>query len=648
MKLSLLTMAIPAVLLALPALAQSVFELDEIVFFGNATETELGRIGNSVSIVTDEELEEAGDLQLTEYLARLPGVSLTQNGPQGGTADIRIRGAQGRYVSVYVDGILVTDPSGTVIAYEDFGGLTTGSIRQIEILRGSQSALYGGTAVGGVINISTLAGDDAPEGTSQTAALEFGSYNTYALSYGLTQRTGPLTFSLGLDHTRSDGFSAAEENAGNTEPDGFDRTRLSFGAAYEVTDALTVGVNGFIENGSQELDEFGSAPLDGTPDETSSRETRGLRLYADWDVGNWSHEVSLSYYSIERRSISPTISDIAAANLASTYDDIFDGRRLSLEYVGSTEVSDQLTLSVGANRQREEAQYVRIPGGTGRVDTFGAFVETVWSPSDSFDLTSTLRYDDHSAFGGQTTGRLTFAWRPDANTVIRGAVGTGYRPPSIDELFGAYPEFEFFGNPSLLPEESLSLEFGVDREFDNGASFSATLFRLDIENLVAFDSCPFTDPENFDFSCQPGTFSTLQNLPGTSRRQGIELLGRLPLSDALTLTGAYTYTDARNASGDRLLLVPEHDIALGIDAEWANGWSGNLTAQRVIGVLDSDFPVATPLSDYTLVNASLGYELSEGVEAYVRVHNLFDEEYQTRRGYGTSDRAVYLGLRAHY
>jgi vitamin B12 transporter len=644
MKLNL-TAALPLALL-FPAMAPAqtaLFSLDEIVFFGNATETELGRIGNSVSIVTDEELDEAGDLQLTEYLARLPGISLTQNGPQGSTADIRIRGARGRYVSVYVDGILVTDPSGTVIAYDDFGGLTTGSIRRIEILRGSQSALYGGTAVGGVINISTLAGDEAPEGTSQTAALEVGSYNTVALSYGLTQRTGPLTLSLGLDHTRSDGFSAGDEANGNTEADGFDRTRLSFGAAYEVNDALTVGMNGFIERGGQDYDEgFSGFIFDGTPDERSERDTIGLRAYLSYDAGGMVHDASISSYRIERTAFSDTLDPNPST---------FEGRRLAFDYTGTADLGPAIQLSLGLNAMREEAESGNLPGGTQTIDTYGAFVEGNWSPSDSFDLTGTLRYDDHSAFGGQTTGRLAFAWRPDGNTVIRGAVGTGYRPPSLDELFGDYPDdpdndYPFRGNPSLMPEESLSLELGIDRAFANGASLSATLFRLDIESLVAFDACPNIGPPNFE--CQPGTFSTLQNLPGTSRRQGIELSGRLPLSDTLTLTGAYTYTDARNASGDRLLLVPEHDIALGIDAEWGNGWSGNLTAQRVIGVLDSDFPVATPLPDYTLVNASLGYEISDGVEGYLRVHNLFDEQYQSRRGYGTSDRAVYIGLRSRF
>jgi vitamin B12 transporter len=119
----------------------------------------------------------------------------------------------------------------------------------------------------------------------------------------------------------------------------------------------------------------------------------------------------------------------------------------------------------------------------------------------------------------------------------------------------------------------------------------------------------------------------------------------VPLSDRLTLTGAYTFTNARDGAGGPLFLVPEHDIVLGLDAEWGNGWSGSLTAQRVMGVIETD---GAPLPDYTLVNAGVGFEISDGIEANLRIHNLFDEEYQTRRGYGTSDRAFYLGLRASF
>ena len=634
---------IPALLFPAIAPAQSVFDLDEIVFSVNATQTELDRIGNSVTVITQDDLQNTGDLQLTEVLARLSGVSLWQTGPQGSVADIRIRGAQGRYISVYIDGILVTDPASPTISYEDFGGLTTGAIRRIEVLRGSQSALYGGTAVGGVINISTIAGTEAPEGTTQTATIEAGSYNTVALSYGLTQRNGPVTLNLGLDHIQSDGFSAADENAGNTETDSFERSRLSFGMKHEVNGSLALGLNGFIETGRSDADEFHDSPVDGSVgDDFGTRDAYGLRAYAEGTLGAWDHDAALGIYRVDRRNASLTLG-AGAPGYLSPFDNTFSGRRLAFDYTASGQLSSALQLALGANAMRETGIAASVPGGTATVDTFGVFSEAIWSPSDQFDLTTTLRRDDHSRFGGQTTGRLAFAFRPSEALVLRGAVGTGYRPPSIDELFGAYPESDFIGNPDLVAEESFSAEIGSDYAFAGGGRIGATLFQLDVDNLITYCSAYFVaDP-----GCPPMVApapATLFNVAGKSRRRGLEISGQLPITDALMLTGAYTYTDARSGTGAPLTLIPEHDIVLGIDTTWGTGWAGSLTARRVIGTLEGGLP----LPDYTLVNASVGHEISDGVEAYLRLHNLLDAEYQTRRGYGTSDRAVYLGLRSRF
>ncbi|MDU8945152.1 TonB-dependent receptor plug domain-containing protein [Ovoidimarina sediminis] len=610
-------------LLSTSALAQSgpAFELDEIIFTANAGTTEAERAGFSVEVIEGEELTEAGDLQLTDFLKRLPGIALSQQGPQGTAADIRIRGARSRYVSVYVDGILVTDPSLTETQFDDFGGLTTSGVRRIEILRGSQGALYGGTAVAGVINISTVAGDEAPEGLSQTARIEAGSHGTFSADYAMTQRTGDTILSFGISHAQSDGFSAADEDQGNTEADGFDRTRITFGAQTAVTEALTLGVNGFVEDGSAEFDDFSFVapflPIDGTPDDEQQREAQGLRLWGLYEAGAWEHELSLSRYRVRR--------DSTSGGFTST----FDGRRLAADYRATGQVSSAVKLSFGFSAQEEDARYANTPGGQTTVRTNGAFAEAVVAASDALDITGTVRFDDHSEFGGEATGRLGFAYRPGARTVIRGAVSTGYRPPSIDELFGDYLIFNFIGNPALQPEESRSMELGVDHIFANGATLSATVFALDIENLVTF---------------QFGAPSTLINVPGTSHRRGIEIAGSFPIGERVTLNGAYTYTDAESATGAPLARVPEHDLVLGIEAMLTDELTATATMQHVTGLIDA----GTSLSDFTVVDAQIAYEFREGLEAYLRVENVTDEAYQTILGYGTSDRAIYVGLRASY
>jgi vitamin B12 transporter len=391
-----------------------------------------------------------------------------------------------------------------------------------------------------------------------------------------------------------------------------------------VSEDLRLGFNGFYENGSAEFDDFvfvppGSfAPGDGTIDDEQMREALGLRVWGTYVTGAWEHRVNLTGYSVER--------EVNSNGLVSN----FDGRRYALDYQAAGQVSDQLQLAFGLSAQEEVAKYANTPGGQSEVSTQGVFGEAIWSPNAELDLTGTVRYDDNSAFGGKPTGRLAFAWRPDDLTVVRGAVSTGYRPPSLDELFGVYPGFfPFVGNPNLQPEDSESYEIGIDRQFTNGATLSATLFQLDIENLITF---------------QTGTPSTLVNLPGTSTRSGIALAGSYPVNDRVVLNGAYTYIDSEDATGAKLDRVPDHDLVLGFNAGLTERLRMGFAVQYVAGLNDGGMP----LNDYTVADVRFAYEVTEELEAYFRIDNLADEQYQTIRGYGTSDRAFYVGLSATF
>jgi vitamin B12 transporter len=93
--------------------------------------------------------------------------------------------------------------------------------------------------------------------------------------------------------------------------------------------------------------------------------------------------------------------------------------------------------------------------------------------------------------------------------------------------------------------------------------------------------------------------------------------------------------------------VPEHDLTLGVSAQWTSQFSSSISLSHIAGRADDGFP-SVPQADYTVVNADLSYEINDSATAYLRVNNLFDEEYQTTNGYGTSDRAVFFGVRAKF
>ncbi len=599
-------------LLPYAAAAQDAFLLDEIVISPNAAPIARERAGASVTVLTEDDLRATGDVQLADVLARLPGLTLTQSGPAGTLADLRIRGARNRYIPVYIDGILATDPSAPAGDFEDFGGLTTSGIRRIEILKGSQSALYGGSAVGGVVLISTLGGPELGEGTHQRAGATVGSFGTLAGDYALTRNTGPLSLSFGVSHAQADGFSAADEANGNTEADGFSRSRLSFGAQYAVSDALTLGINGFAETGETDFDSFQNVPpfLPTDGDGTSDRETRGLRAFAIYGTGAWSHETALSLYTTDRTSTS------------SGFSSEFASRRVAFDHLSSGKIRPDLLLSLGLSAREDRADATSLPGGSESITTGGAFVEAVWSPSANLDLTGTIRYDEHSEFGGFTTGRLAFALRPAEGTVIRGAVGTGYRPPTIGDLFA---DFGFFvGNPDLEPETSTSIEIGVDHVWAGGGSVSATVFQNRIDDLIT----------------STADFSTLENVAGESTITGLEIGARLPLGERVVAYGALTFLNAEDAAGAPLPRTPERDLLLGLEAELTDRLTGDVWVQAVSGYPE--------VEDYETLNARLTWAVTDRIDAFVRATNLTDEDYQTVPGYGTAGRAVYAGLDARF
>jgi vitamin B12 transporter len=605
-----------ATALVAPATAQD-FDLGTIVVTPNKTGTEAARTGTSVSVVTAKDIAATGQPSVAQALANLPGLSVTSEGPLGNAASLRIRGADGRYLAVYIDGIRVSDPSSTETKF-DFGSLLTSDVGRVEVLRGSQSALYGGSAVGGVINITTAAAIE--DGTHQTATIEGGSYGTTALSYGLTQKTGPLELNLGLTRRKTEGFSAA---AVGTEKDGGQATRLSFGARYSVSDALTLGANIFTQRTKFDYDGFDATFTFGDANNTQTRRETGARVFAEWQTGATRHVFDVTHYDITR--------DADESGTQSR----FGGERLAFSWQATTELSDALKLVYGLDTMEETATYANLPSGRAKTRISGAFVQGLWAATPDLDLSASLRADRNSDFGTHTTGRVTAAWHATDRLTLRASAATGFRAPSLDERFGDYTVCcNFVGNPNLQPEDSTSYEIGFDQNFAGGGTLSATLFRLNIDNLIASNA----------------TFTSLENVPGQSTREGLELGATLPLSDRLTLTGAYTYTAARRPDGTRLTRVPRHELSLTAEGAVTDRLKASVSVKYAADRIDNDVNTfaRVQMPDYTVVNAQLTYALTDSADLIVRGENLLDEDYQLVNGYATAGRSVYVGLSASF
>lgn len=598
---SCISMALPGVLHA------QAFDLGEIVVSANLEATAADRSGATVITIDGSDLQASAETSLIDRLVRVPGLNIRPNGPLGSSTGFTLRGASQNYVPVLIDGIDVTDPSAPQVAF-NFGGFTTAGLSRIEVLKGSQSALYGSEAVGGVINITTRRATE--EGLNHFVETSYGSNDTKVLTYGMTAKGRAYDLAFTYAHVSSDGFSAADENNGNTEDDGFRSNRFSFNGSYVFDNGLRLGAAGFYEDNHSEFDESFPIVADGTPDEFNDNETWGGRVFADFTTGRIDHTLSATYFDIERISNS------------NGFPSIFDGSREKIAYQGATDLGRH-RLVFGADTTREEASDTF--GLSADTRTTGVFGELRLAPADTIDITLSARQDDHSEFGGFTTGRLAAAWRVQPDLILRGSLGRGFRAPSLFELSSD------FGDPALDPERSYTVDLGVEKRFSNGASLRVTGFYLEVQDLI-----------DFDFSsnvCGSG-FGCFAQVPGKSKRSGVEVEAELPLTDRIGLTAGYTYTDSSTNASSAWALVPKHDLTATLSARFTDRASALVTAQHVADRANQD--------DYTVFNATVTYDVTRRAQLYLRVENLLDEEYQFVPGFGTSDRAFHVGLRQNF
>lgn len=596
-----------------PLAAQAVIELDEITVTANRTETDAERTGSTVEIVEEAQIESAPVATVAEVLAFEPGVSVSASGGLGQASQLRVRGLAGAYLAVRVDGIDVSDPSGTQ-TYFDFGQLTTGAVSKLELLKGSQSALYGSEAITGVLDITSHRPTE--DGVTHEVSAEAGSYGTYRQGYNLAIRDGGTELAFSINHVISDGFSAADENDGNGEEDGYEATRLSFYGAHQLTDAVRIGIAGFLQDTTYDYDEGAGEDGDGSPDDVTTADSNGVRLFAEIQGDAIEHELSVSRYEIDR--------DLTGSNNWGAFAFDYLGTREELAYKGVAQITPELELVFGADRTEET---IESNGVEEDRTTTGVYAQALWAPRSDLDLSLSLRHDDTSDFGAATTGRLAAAWRPADDLILRAAYGTGFRAPSLYELYGDY-----VGNEDLDAERSESFELGIEKRFANDGFVRATAFRTEIDDLIIYDTSVYA----------------YNQVEGRTTIEGLELSGGVAITPTLELLANYTYTETEDRDGDRLARVPRHDLTLGLDAALNDRVNGRVTVTHNADVVDAVSGGLEPLDDWTLVDAQITYDITDSAEAYLRVENLFDEEYQTITGYGTSDRAVYVGVRAAF
>ena len=608
MSLRVLLLGAAAASCAQPAFAQDaedkdVEDKDEVIVTGTRFATPLDQVGRSVSVITAEDIELRQQRFVFDALAAAPGVQVIRSGSFGGLSSVSLRGLPSGQTLAVQDGVVLNDPTTFNNAF-NFASFDTGDVGRIEVLRGAQSTLYGSDAIGGVINIVT---SDGRDGFGGDAYVEGGSFGTFRGSASVRGGNEIASGRFTVSGVTTDGYSAADEAAGNTEDDGFRNVALSTKSRFAPTEALEFSIVARYQDTRAEFDDF---LVDG--DDVSQSEAltvAGFATHTSFD-GAVENRVGVTYLYNDRFD-----TDLDTV----TFDGV--GERISYEYQGTFKPARWVSVIAGAEYDVQDGQ-VDIGFGTSQeIRTASGFGLVQLQPAQFITLNAGVRHDASTSFSDETTFNVSAAVRmPLTGAILRGSYAEGFRAPTASEL--AF-------NPDLLSQFSEGWDIGVEQPFWNGrASISVTYFDQEIDNLIAFDFPT-------DRIVNIALFAS----------EGVEVALRAELAEWFSFSGAYTYVDALNVStGTMAVGQPEHRF----NAELAFRPTDRLTLSTGVTYNGRETSFGPVLDSFTLVNLRGEYALTDRFDLFARVENATDAEYQDNFGFGTAPVSAYGGVRARF
>ncbi|MDE0364373.1 MAG: TonB-dependent receptor [Gammaproteobacteria bacterium] len=584
--------------------------IDTMIVTGTRIEQTTAETGSTVHIIDADEIAALGFSHALDAVARAPGVTVNQNGTFGGAATVRIRGASSAQTLVLIDGVSVNDASSPGGGF-NFARLDTGNIERIEILSGPQSTLWGADAIGGVVSITTRR---PGHGLGGSLFAQAGSYGTFRGGASVSHGGGAGDFRLAATRLNTDGVSRADKRNGNTEDDGLETLTLSARGGLNLPRGARLEGSLVWNDSESEFDSFhfGAQGNVGDGDERSRTEELSghLALKAPM-LGERFHNLLLvGRAEIDRENFSDGLQSFEAR-----------GERTLFRYQGTLSIDARNTLVLGAEREESSAS-----GNDSAIN--GLFALYEWQPVGKLTLTGGLRSDDHERFGAETTGRVAAAFRPVPNLTLRASWGQGFKPPTIFQT-------TFFccgapaANDALRPERSEGVDFGAEWRPDSGLGhIGVTYFRQDTEDLI-------------DFSFAIGGYQNIDEVES----KGIEVSAGWNLTDAFALSADYAYIKAREGDGTALRRLPKHSGDLALSFDPSGPFSGTVLLRFNGRETNSD---GSRLDDWARVDVNARYALSERLELFGRVENLFDTHYQQILGYGTPGLSGSVGVRWRY
>ncbi len=618
-----LKMLTAALLFSPLAIAEDNIQLPTMVV-NSKQAAKFGNAQNSTQL-TEEDLLRSGQRELSQVLRATPGLTIFQ-GMKGSPSGLSLRGASGGMGLVSIDGIPLHETMPSMTPIDLFPAETFGSA---DILRNSAAILDFGRSVGGSINLHSR--DNHEHGAR--LHIEGGSFGS--LRESAYANLGNANHNLNLTAGRDDLFDGthwADSQKGNSERDDFHAHQLAMHLHDKFSERVQLDSSVYYvdsENGVDKTELIRPTPEFDLVDDPGrlkqeiwlTQSTLGIDLHPQWHSA-----LQLGY---TKHSFDAIVSGLLPGS--ALFPIAFDNQLSLARWKNShridldTQQRRGFQFNWGGEGLYEQGH--SITGIEGQRGTGSGFAN-LQGDRDDWQGTLAVRADHFDDYGAHAVYHAGLNWRmtEQVQWFING--GTGYRPPSFNEML-MWP----FGNTQLKPEQSVGGESGLRWLPNDDTQFSVNFFHSRYINLIKLERVAV-----------PMGLYLLNNIPH-AQVQGLETQWSTHWNNQLRTGIDYTWTDSKNSdTGKPLPRQPEHIARFW--GEWA--WQTvplKLWTQGIYRGNSFDTGGASVISDSFHLDMQLSYQISIPLNLYLRGENLTDNRQSQILGWGIPGAAVYGGFK---
>ena len=623
--------------------------MDEVIFTANKYPNKTSLTGKVLTIITRQQLERSGGRNLSQVLNEQAGLNINgANSNPGKDKSVFLRGARSEHTLITIDGVPVYDPSGIGSNF-DIRNMAIDNIERIEILKGSQSTLYGSDAIAGVINIITRKPDT--KSFSSSSVFSYGSYQTFRGNTVIRGNSNIINYNASYTYFRTRGIDEAvnKNNLPGTDKDGLEQNNIQAGIDLQPNKNISIQtyirfgkLNGEIDQGAF-IDEL---------DYTYTQKSYQAGIRNEFIIRKAKLNVLYNYNHIDRLYIDDSVKSRNGFDIYSRGS-----------YKGAEHFSDvYLTIPAGNNSKitagadfrgsRSDQEYFSegffgpftsmYANDSLKQNQAGVYAAININARSGFNIELGNRINIHSVYGANYVFNVNpSSYLLNKKVKLFANLSNAYRTPSLYQLFSEY------GNKNLRPESAFTAEAGAQYFFPNNKITARTVFfNRDVKDIIFF-------------YFNPVTFRSQYINQDRQNDHGGEFEFTVIAARNTMLKIFYSYVNGKITTRQNgkdtvffnLLRRPKHSMGINVSSQVTDRFNigANLlvSGKRKDAYFDAQsFQIVNVMLDsYMLLDIYSEYNLYSRIKLFIDFRNLTNSKFTEVSGFNTVGFNVFGGLR---